>query len=233
MLIGACCLLYVASAQALATDPDGIMYAPYNWTELDQSSYKSTTVPMTDAAILFSPYNWDVSPQGAKTINPGAYFRVAFTGASAQLNTSCNPTVSISSQFWTRVDGGPLQQHTCQGSGGIFNASLGPPFSASGNHLLEVIIKSTTETDDRWNEQKTAITFNSIILGGAATSVRAPNRKPFNVLIYGDSITEGVRTLGYQGITNDTGPSSSSLSLWQTSPPPPPPLSLSLRYRPQ
>jgi hypothetical protein len=165
----------------------------------------AAAVPMTDPAILYSPYNWDVTDVGAKTINPGAYWKVVFTATTgAQLNASCNPSVRIPSQFWTRVDGGPLVQHICKDAVQLFNVSFGPPFSATNNHLLEVIIKSTTETDDRWKKQLTSVTFNSIILEGTAPSVRAPNRKRFNMLIYGDSITEGVRTLGYQGIPLDT-----------------------------
>ena len=31
-----------------------------------------------------------------------------------------------------------------------------------------------------------------------------PRKRPYSVLIYGDSITEGVRTMGYVGIQNDT-----------------------------
>ena len=117
----------------------------------------ATDISMDDDAILYSPFNWQVTPQhSAKTINPGAYFRVIFSGQSAVLHT--NTTASASgngpySQFWTRVDGGPLQQHVLQPGVGDYTVQLGPPFSASPNHLLEVVVKSTSETIDRWNQQ--------------------------------------------------------------------------------
>jgi len=51
----------------------------------------------------------------------------------------------------------------------------------------------------------TAVIFTGVTIGGGGTlAVHPPRRRPLNVLIYGDSITEGVRTLGYEGIQNDT-----------------------------
>jgi hypothetical protein len=47
----------------------------------------------------------------AKTINPGAYFRVVFSGESCSISTDTSKNVGLWSQFWTRVDGGPLVQH--------------------------------------------------------------------------------------------------------------------------
>jgi hypothetical protein len=84
-----------------------------------------------------------------------------------------------------------------------WQVDLGPPFSASKSHLLEVIVKSTTETNSRWTPQNTAVVFTGLTLDAQAT-VRLPQRKRYNILIYGDSITEGVRTLGFEGIQNDT-----------------------------
>jgi hypothetical protein len=110
---------------------------------------------------------------------------------------------SMPSQFWTRVDGGPLVQHILAPGSPDFNISAGPPFSHSPKHLLEVIIKSTTETESRWSPQSTAVRFTGISLDPSGV-LELPNRRPFNVLIYGDSITEGVRTLGYENIALDT-----------------------------
>ena len=175
-----------------------------NGTSTASEGAAATTIAMNDAALLYSPYNWVVTVDGAKTINPGAYFRVIFTGQSAVLHTdTSNSGVGPYSQFWTRVDGGPLVQHVLAPGNPDFAIPLGPPFSASPNHLLEVIVKSSTETRDRWFQQTTAVVFTGLTLDANAT-VRVPQRKPKNVLIYGDSITEGVRTLGFVNIPNDT-----------------------------
>ena len=154
---------------------------------------------MDSAAIVYSPYNWVVSASSAKTINPGAYFRLLFTG-NATLLTNSSAAAVLPSQVWTRVDGGPLVQHTLPRGPGSIAVPLGPPYSATDHHLAEVIVKSSTETEDRWLQQTTAAVFTGII----ADAVSAPVRRPLNVLIYGDSITEGVRTLGYEGIAADT-----------------------------
>ena len=166
---------------------------------------------MSDAGILYSPYNWKISAGGsATTINPGAYFKTIYSGQSVVLHANTTALVAMGSQFWTRTDRGPLIQHvlTAGETDATFNISAGPPFSASPKHIIEVIIKSTTETENRWdsNVASTAVVFTGIELDaiGAAAPLELPRRKPFNVLIYGDSITEGVRTMGYVDITNDT-----------------------------
>eukprot|EP01047_Picozoa_sp_COSAG01_P029374 COSAG01_NODE_2013_length_8643_cov_30.224081_8_plen_237_part_00 len=77
-----------------------------------------------------------------------------------------------------------------------------PTCSASPKHLLQVIIKSQTETKPRWAPQSTKVEFTGIVSGGGP--LVAPRARKYNVLIYGDSITEGVRTMGYEGIPDDT-----------------------------
>ena len=49
-------------------------------------------------------------------------------------------------------------------------------------HLLEVIVKSTSETIPRWSPQSTAVIFTGLSLepGG---KVSAPGRKAYNILI--------------------------------------------------
>ena len=167
----------------------------------------ATELSMSDPAILYSPYNWGVTAGGvAKTINPGAYFKVLFTGPSCVLHTDTTGTSQPFPQFWARIDGGPLQQFVLSAGHPSFNVTLGPDYATAhsvGSHLLEVIVKSTTETQSRWTPQSTALMFTGVTLTDGAT-VRAPARKKYNLLIYGDSITEGVRTLGFQGVQNDT-----------------------------
>ena len=158
--------------------------------------------PMNDPGILYSPYTWSVGASSAKTINAGAYFSTVVSGQSVVLTTSTGGLETPYPQFWTRVDGGPLVAHTLSPGDPSFNVSLCvPTCSASPKHLLQVIVKSQTETRSRWSPQSTAVVFTGIETGGP---LLLPRRRKFNVLIYGDSITEGVRTMGYVGIQNDT-----------------------------
>ena len=90
-----------------------------------RGSAGSSIVAMDDPAILYSPYTWAVDAHaGAKTINPGAYFRVLFTGHSVVLRTDTSELRGPFSQFWTRVDGGPLEQHVLSPGNPSFNISF-------------------------------------------------------------------------------------------------------------
>ena len=61
-------------------------------------------------------------------------------------------------------------------------------------HTLQVLVKSTTETRNRWSpaQPSTRVVFTGLTV--AAVAAWFPASK--SVLIYGDSITEGVLTLG-------------------------------------
>ena len=140
---------------------------------------------MDDPAIVFSPYNWQVANGSAKTINPGAYFRVVFSGQTCVLHTdtSSSTTATPFSQFWARVDGGPLQQFVLAPGSPSFNVTLGPDYATAHSvthHHLEVIIKSTTETRSRWAPQDTAVLFRGMTLEDGAKA-RAPRRRKFNL----------------------------------------------------
>ena len=160
----------------------------------------ATTIAMNHPAILYSPFNWGVTAEAAKTINPGAYFKVLFSGTSCRLTTETSANVKPYSQFWARVDGGAFTQYTLAAGNPEFTVASG---LVKRKHLLEVVIKSSSETIDRWLKQWAGVTFTGLVLDTGAT-VTAPARKPFNILVYGDSITEGVRVNGYVGIADDT-----------------------------
>jgi len=151
-------------------------------------SIAQTTIKMDNAAILYSPFNWVVASQGAKTINSGAYFKVFFSGTSCRLMTDTSADIEPFPQINVRIDGGPFTRYTLvSGNPTIIVASE----RNNHKHLLEVIVKSTSEWVDRWVKQQNGVTFTGLQFD-SGTAVTAPVRKPFNVLIYGDSITEGV-----------------------------------------
>jgi lysophospholipase L1-like esterase len=114
----------------------------------------------------------------------------------------CSPT----SEIWWRVDDGPLTEAAVAAT-----VTVTIPTVMQGNtdvpyHLLEVIVKSTTETQNRWNgvgsATGTAVIFQGLTLASGAALV-APLTAPKNIVVYGDSITEGVRTCG-EAASNDT-----------------------------
>jgi lysophospholipase L1-like esterase len=170
------------------------------------SSAFTVSAAPNNSAIVYSPYNWNVGGGAAITINAGAYFRTLFSGASCTLNFNAANMASPASELWWRVDDGPLTQANVAAT---VSVTIPPATTSNADvpyHLLEVIVKSTTETANRWNSVAsatgTAVIFQGLTLAAAAALV-APGVAAKNLLIYGDSITEGVRTLG-ESAANDT-----------------------------
>lgn len=158
--------------------------------------FSAVFIRPNDPAISYSPYNWGVTASNASTINSGAYFRVLFTGNSATLHFDTSLMVYPASQLYARVD-----------NSGLFPFTIAPivtinvPKSLTTDvpyHYLEILVKSTTETRNRWFQAgvpSTRIVFNGLILeAGATVALAIPS--DLNILVYGDSITEGVLTLG-------------------------------------
>lgn len=154
------------------------------------------------ANILFSPYNWDVGTSTAKTINAGAYFKILFTGTSCTLQFDVAAALAPYSQIMYQVDGGAVVVAPIAASVVISMPSATSGWSASGGHLLEVFVKSTSETISRWTASATMVSLTGINLDAAAT-ISAPPALPLKAIYFGDSITEGVRTVNMTA-TNDT-----------------------------
>ena len=160
-------------------------------------SAPTLTVAPSDSSFSFSPYNWNRTAAAATTANAGAYFRVLFTGRTASLSFDVSAMVTPPTQIYWRIDDGPATAAPVAPS-----VKLVIPPSLVGNadvpyHYLEVVVKSTTETQNRWAAAgpSTRVAFTGLVLDATA-AVAAALLAPRNILVYGDSITEGVRTLG-------------------------------------
>ena len=156
-----------------------------------------------NAGIAYSPWSWNIQATSATTVNAGASLRTLFTGSTCVLNFDVSAMVTPASQIWWRIDNGPWTQATLAST-----ITCTVPAATLGNadvpyHLLELAVKSTTETQNRWNAgNSTRVAFTGLGLANGATTL-APLPSPLKFLIYGDSITEGVRTLG-EAAANDT-----------------------------
>ena len=157
----------------------------------------STAVAPNDPSLFYSPYGWNTSSTAATTANTGSYMRCLFTGGAVNLTSDVSSMVSPPSQVYWRVDNGPL---TPAEVSPLLQLTI--PASTLGNsdipyHALEVVVKSMTETMNRWAAAglSTRISFTGLQLeagAGVASVLPAAN----SILVFGDSITEGVRTLG-------------------------------------
>jgi lysophospholipase L1-like esterase len=154
----------------------------------------------TNAALLYSPFNWSVSSGIAASINSGAYIRTIFTGTSVAVTFNTSPNAAPFSQVVARVDNGPWQLFILASGNPTFTVATG---LENHKHLFEIRIKSTSETINRWVSSQTVVQITSIVLDASAT-VQLPHRKSKTLLLYGDSITEGVRIIsGDQTDTNN------------------------------
>lgn len=152
----------------------------------------STIVP-ADANLIYSPYTWLVSGGVAKTINSGAYLRVAFTGTPATLAATFDVTnqPAAKSRVGFRVDGGSWQDFDIAAS---LSLTL-PTGNTWGSHTVEMIVIATTEGANRWAApQNTAVVFTGLTADVAVATRPIRTRGVFGLAV-GDSITEGVRTL--------------------------------------
>jgi lysophospholipase L1-like esterase len=165
-------------------------------------AFAQVSIAPNNAAILYSPYNWNVASGSATTINAGAYFRTLFSGSSVTLNFNVSLMGSPASELYYRIDGhGPW---TATNVAATVVAAMPTDTTAAAYHLLEFVVKSTTETINRWNAAATgtAVVFTGLTLANGAV-ILAPAVLPCNVLFYGDSITETVRTVNATA-ANDT-----------------------------
>ena len=160
------------------------------------SSSAPVTVSPTDGSLYFSPYGWLVTPASASTIQAGAYMKVLFSGNSVTLTFDVSNMVTPVSQVYARIDEGPLLHYLVQPS----LVLAVPANNTHGDvpyHTLELRVKSTTERAARWAAAgpSTRVVLTSLTLeAGGALAPWLPSG--VNLLVYGDSISEGVLTLG-------------------------------------
>ena len=147
-----------------------------------------------DSNLYYSPFAWQVSKTSATTVNTGAYVRFLFNGTFLNFRFNVSHMVTPGSEVYWTVDNGPATLSLCLDTVSVTIPRNNTPGSVPF-HSVELFVKSTTERANRWSA-----TGNStrVILAGIDTDGTLAPWLPsdVNVLIYGDSITEGVLTLG-------------------------------------
>lgn len=164
-------------------------------------SASGPTIPAADGNIIYSPYTWAAASGAMKTINAGAYFRALLQGnpTAIALNFDVTGVAAPLPQITVLVDGIAILTAPVAASVPITIPS-GPTWQ---KRLLEVAVKATTETATRWSTQATAVKFLGITTTPGTVTTAAAQTRGLRGLVYGDSITEGVRTLNSTA-TSDT-----------------------------
>ena len=175
---------------------------------LDTAPAATPTVFPNNAGFLYSPYSWLVGATAAKSINPGASVRTVFSGTTCTLFFDLTNLLAPLPQLKYRVDNGPWVRSEVAASIVLTLDTTSRTWPA---HLLEIVFVAATETQARWTTQTTALQFLGIAVDGGAV-LTLPGRAARNVLMLGDSITEGVRTLrATAASTKDTDRNDASL----------------------
>ena len=181
-----------------------------NGSGLDNAA--DTVLLPNSSNILYSPMNWTQEANAASTINAGAYFRTMFTGNSCYLDFDTADAVTPYSEIYFRVDAySAATGWTRATPGADINCSPSSDLVAAPFHLVEVVVKSTSQTINRWNASAlgTVVRLSGITLApGASTTL--PYAAPWTIAVFGDSITEGVRTVN-QTASNDTDQNDATL----------------------
>jgi lysophospholipase L1-like esterase len=159
-----------------------------------------TTIAPNDPNILYSPYTWLVTAQMAKTINAGAYLRVAFTGTPGTLTATFDVSAgNYSPRVAIRYDGGPWQETQVAGSSVPIALTQTIPadanlFNTWGTHVVEIMMIASSEGVDRWASQLNALKFTGLV-ADVAVATKPVRARPLYGFLIGDSIAEGVRAL--------------------------------------
>jgi lysophospholipase L1-like esterase len=157
------------------------------------SALPNTFIAPNDANIRYSPGNWIVDATNARSINSGAYFKAHIAGAtSLALKFDVSDLLSPVPRIAYKIDGDPWVTQDISAS-----IAIGIPTTNTWTkHLIEVIIIATTESQNRWNSPfNTQIRLTGIQYAGSSVATVATTPRAKSVLVFGDSITEGVRTL--------------------------------------
>jgi lysophospholipase L1-like esterase len=171
------------------------------------SVVNNDVIPVNNSAWIagLSPYTWYTF--GSSYIladNPGAYFKVKFTGTSVSLgvDVSAMSGISLPAKQYPRIayqiDGGTWQTYQLKSTDSL--VSLGSSLSDT-THDLEVLYLSSDAYTARWNGTMSLKITNLTLDVGKTLS--AATLLPKKMLIFGDSITEGAWVLGdHTDLTN-------------------------------
>ena len=162
----------------------------------DSSTIITTALAPNNAAFYYSPANWLVSSTSAETNSDGAYMRFYYSGSTPptfNFNTS-NDTATPVANLAISIDGQPAQEFSLA-------SSITPTAPNATNsvpiHFLDLSVMYIPENENEWQASARPGTpvLSSVTLPSSET-VSAYTPLPYTTLLFGDSIFEGLKTLG-------------------------------------
>ena len=135
-------------------------------------------------SVVLSPYNWTPISGGARTWNTGAYARATVTGCTS---VTFNFGACSSTYVGFTVDRSVIQavQHPPA------NGGIAITLPDAGPHTVAMYLLEIPQSAGRWDGTNSIALLNVTCGAGGTGTAGAVAAK--NVLIYGDSITEGIQ----------------------------------------
>jgi lysophospholipase L1-like esterase len=177
----------------------------------------SNFIPVTDSNLVFSRFNFDVSnaTSAARASNPGAslFFAVSNTASvSLVVDTSASTSSPCTVLAYT-VDGGPWTSVSPAPGNASQLVVLASSLSPAQTHTARVFLYASCEQSDRWlftpasQGGNAFFVVNGVALddGGSSAPLPAGFLRPGQMVVYGDSISEGTNAQNYNFATGSCG----------------------------
>jgi len=153
--------------------------------------------------MYFSEHNWVIGSDVAKAVNPGAYFKLEFTGSSTvslQLRPNGYQKGCCCSGWYMNIAYHINDEQMVQKAvyGDTTKIKLASNLDTSSRYTLTVYIYNSMQELNRWDPE--APTLDALFLKGvlldASATTQQPKLRPGRAIFFGDSITEGVNAQG-------------------------------------
>jgi lysophospholipase L1-like esterase len=131
---------------------------------------------------------WGQQPGVAITVNSGSRIAFSFAGERLQLLFDTEG-LTVAPQLWITVDNSGPELH-------VLEEPVVELSAPDGRHQVEVAVKDVNEHANRWNPPfECAVVFAGLVLDGNARLRLSGRPDGPRLEFYGDSITQGVRSL--------------------------------------
>lgn len=183
------------SANLTALDWDTIAFATANnisqvaiYDAQLEPAWSYDSVAYDNAAIYYSPHNWDDTGTVRRTVNPGAYIKLQFTGTRFAVEVTPTSWSRENELAW-QVDGGSIQRHEIPANIGYMDLAQGLDDTTHSITIWFQEVRSYSQ--DRWslsNDNGIEVAGFRIDSGKAVSAPATTHNA--TALFLGDSITE-------------------------------------------